>query len=282
MGYVLVHCLVTGARGFLGKKLWKALQATGMSVTATSRQSEGKIVGCPLLEADAFRTLVKRKKPACIVHCAAEVPKNSGEYESHASNVANLKMFQTVLHASLCPVVFISSMTVYPSGLLRPAREEDADLSTAKTEYARGKLQAETLLKEDGRPGLAVRIPGLFGISRREGLVYNLLKSSKTGKIPSLPTNPIMWAGMDVDDAAQSIIRLIQTGISSFETINIGYRQPISVNRLVSIVEELTQTRILHEVIHPDFEMDLQRAEQRDAIPEKNLFQAVEKNLHGF
>lgn len=253
--------LVTGAQGFLGRRVVNELRATGAVVIATGRRVEDGVVCCDLTEARDVASMIEQVAPDRIVHCAAHVPMKLEEYQDDSSAQVSLHMLDSLLLASACPVVYISSMTVYGTQRDRPNAEQDAGDPTSA--YGSGKWQGEQHLMDDGRPALAVRIPGLFGPSRCDGLVYNVMYAAKQGLTPALPASPILWAAMHVDDAVESIVKLAVSPINEFEAINIGYSGVYSIATLVALASDIYDRHFNYAVRQPGFEFDLTRAERR-------------------
>ena len=267
--------LVTGAQGFLGERVVNALRTKGVAVTPTGKRPENGVICCDLAMAEDAARMVAQVSPDRIVHCAAHVPKTREEYGDDNSAQASLCMLDTVLAASACPLVYVSSMTVYGAGRDRPVAEEDAgDPSSA---YGNGKWQGEKHLMADGRASLAVRIPGLFGPSRRDGLVYNVVYAAKHGEAPQLPTVPVLWAAMHVDDAAESIATLAMSQITGFEAVNVGYRGTYSIKELVSAAYNVYGRHTDYTAYQPNFEFDLSCAERHGAVPAGDFREALAK-----
>lgn len=271
-----MHYLVTGAQGFLGKHVVNALRKAGATVTATGRRAANNIHPCDLLDVFSVARMVDEIAPDCIVHCAAYVPQVMDAYNDAESANASLQMLDAILAGSSCPVVFVSSMTVYGTGWGRPTVEEDAGDPTSA--YGRGKWQAESLLKTDGRPAVVIRLPGLFGVSRRSGLVYNVISCFKHGgNLPQLPDKKTVWAAMHVEDAAESIVKLALAPIGDFEAIHIGYSGEYSIDGFISLACDLYDRQEPYAVKHPRFEFDLTRAANRCAAPIGSLRDALVK-----
>jgi len=269
--------LVTGAQGFLGEQVVRALRARGHSVTPVGRRVAEGVSLCDLTVAKDIVRLVDKVAPDRIVHCAAYGPKNSGEYNDSNSMQASLRMLDLVLASSVCPVVYISSMTVYGTEHKNPVVEGDAGDATSA--YALGKWQGEKLLDADGRSCFAVRIPGLFGPVRHDGLVFNMVYAAKYGQMPRLPSTSLLWAAMHVDDAAESIatLALAENLPAGFEAVNIGYRGEYSISTLVSSVANIHGRQVDYAVKQPKFEFDLTRAERYSAVPVCDFREALLK-----
>ena len=141
--------------------------------------------------------------------------------------------------------------------------------------YGHGKMKAEQILIKSNRPCLSVRIPGLYGGNRNSGLVHNLIYSLKNNNIPSLPQEPILWAGMDVSDVAQIILRICRLDWSDLRAINVGYRDKYSINKLVAIVSNVFNKSIKYKVKHPIFQFDLKLLNQMGIKVENNLEKSI-------
>jgi nucleoside-diphosphate-sugar epimerase len=275
LGHDLMHFMVTGAQGFLGQRVVNALRARGYVVTAVGRRAEEGVVCCDLTVKQDVVGVVEQVAPDRIVHCAADVPKTPEEYMNGSSADASLRMLDNVSASSACPLVYISSMTVYGKNRNRPVSEEDAgDPSSA---YGKAKWQGEQRLAADGRSGRALRIPGLFGPSRRDGLVFNVMHAAKYGWTPQLPPAPILWAAMHVDDAAESIASLAILPMDDFEAVNVGYCGIYSIANLVSVAAAAYGRQISYEVKQSNFEFDLTRAERYGALPACSFREALVK-----
>jgi nucleoside-diphosphate-sugar epimerase len=270
-----MHYLVTGAQGFLGHQLIKTLISKGVLLTATGRRPAPNLYECDLTIQAQVRVMIDTIKPDRIIHCAAYVPQNLDEYQDSRASSKSLHMLESLLSVSRCPVVFISSMTVYGTERDRPITEDDAGDPTSA--YGQGKWLAESLLKQANIPAMAIRIPGLFGPQRRKGLVFNLLNAFKHGHNPHLPNSPILWAAMHVDHAAQGIAKLALSGVNSFEAINLGYQGVYSINSLVNMAASIYGHHFEYLISHPNFQFDLTRAEKHCAVPSYTLRDALIK-----
>ena len=250
--------LVTGAAGYLGRHVLAALRAAGAPVAGTSRRGGDGLAACDLLDQAALARLLREVAPATVVHCAAE---RVGRYDDTAAASASVAMVENLLTAGATRIVHVSSMTVYAPDIARPARE---DVTRPGSAYAEGKLAAEGALM--ARPDVAatiLRLPGLFGAPRAGGLVHALCEAAATGGPVTLPSAPVLWAAMHVADAAAVIARAALQPCDSTAVMNLGYAGVFSINRLLDLLAEETGRRLVTEIAHPDFEMDLTRLHSR-------------------
>lgn len=168
--------LLTGANGYLGQYVARKLPGAVWSVEGP-RQPRG----CDLTHPDHVRTLFREVQPQCIVHCAANVPKSAEEYGDDAAARQSALMTSYVRRHSAAPIVFASTLSIH-----------------AHTAYAAGKRAAERCLR---RRDVILRLPGLFGLPRRSGVIYD---SALKGEIKA-SYGP--YPAMHVADAAEYLAR---------------------------------------------------------------------------
>lgn len=259
--------LVTGAAGYLGGRVIDQLRARGIESLGLARGG-GADIACDLLNVGSLRNVIDRTVPRVVVHCAAAVPRNAGGYDDAEAGADSVRMVRNLLDVGVSNIVFASSMTVYGPGHPEPLREDRVDPRSA---YGRAKLEAEALLASAGCTAVALRLPGLFGPPRRNGLVYALCEAIKKGRTPTLPAQPLMWSAMHVDDAASTMVRAALRPPGPGFVTNVGYAGPLSVSLLVQRLGEIAGAQIEYDVPHPSFEMDLGTLQSTLGLPQGDL-----------
>jgi len=184
--------LLTGATGYLGQHVMANIVARKLEGRATSG------VFCDLTKPSAVQVLLERTHPTVIIHCAAKVPKHMADYGNPIAASASVAMMKNLSALSDCPIVFASSCVAS---------------NTIESEYALGKWRAEHYLSTGS---VALRLPGLFGLPRRSGVIYT---AAKMGMIPE-SFGP--YPAMHVQDAAEYLVRAATMPSD-------GNREPISV-----------------------------------------------------
>jgi nucleoside-diphosphate-sugar epimerase len=193
--------LVTGATGYLGQFVLARLLALDCPVTVTSRRGGGVWLPCDLTDAAAVHHLLTCVHPEAVIHCAACVPKTSPDYDDEHQAQLSLVMTYTLATVFTGRMIFASSLTA-----ANPA-----------TDYARGKYLAEGLIRE----GVVMRLPGLFGLPRRSGVIY---EAARSGVIPA-SFGP--WPAMHVQDAAEYLVRAaVMSGDRRREPVTVTYGDP--------------------------------------------------------
>ncbi len=274
--YLKTKILLTGSNGFLGRHLATELAKYNVELIKTTRQKLPDYYSCDLTSETEVSALINKISPDLLIHCAAFVPKTNKEYKSAEILSKNQTILQNILKASKVPIVYISSMTVY--GPSNNMIRHESDSGRPESLYGLSKYENELLLNKDGRNSLSIRIPGLFGKNRTDGVIFNIINSMCNNKNPSLPKDSILWAAMDVEDAAKIIAKLsIELKPNGHVPINVAYPEVYSINRLVNICEEIFNSNIKYEVTHPEFMFNLSKLKKLSMVPTNSLKKSLIK-----
>lgn len=279
----LNRVLVTGAGGYLGQHVLHEVERQGVRAVGLFRQGPAR---CDLLKADEVRAAIRHYNPGVVVHCAAITPGRSEfGYNGEDDARLNASMVENLLAAGVTRVVFISSMTVYGRSQRVPVVESSIDPQSA---YARGKLAAERVLlaAAEQSGGAILRLPGLFGPPRRDGIVYALCSALKRGTPVVLPQDPVTWGAMHVVDAAEVIAQAAihvsgekRNDHKPYIIANVGYPERQSIARLVATLAGMTNVYMRTDVEHPDFEMDLSELAATFGVPNAGLSERLAQML---
>lgn len=247
--------LVTGANGYLGGQVLSMLRKYGANVLGVGRSERCDLV-CDLCDSAATAALIAQYSDCRIIHCAAVVPKSQAGYFDEEAAAKSLEMVRNLANARPRQVVFASSMTVYPDGVLR-AREGDA-VSIGKG-YAASKLEAEGILQECfDTTATILRFPGLFGLPRKGGVLFNSALALARGDAPVLEESLPQWAAMHVEDAAELCIRATSVVPECSMVMNVGYPERMAIADAIARLAALSGREL--SVPEPKwFEFDLSR-----------------------
>ena len=238
VGHDLAPVLVTGGSGYLGRQVLARLEAAGVPCVATSRRGAvGQL--CDLTDPAAVRGLLARAAPSVILHCAARVPASAAAYGDQGAAAESVTMLRVLAEQAPCRIALASSMTVYGAGA---GTDVDEAFSCAPAAgYARGKWEAEQMLFARGFHGdVAFRLPGLFGLPRRSGVLYNAARAFLMRREFELAATDEPWAAVTVADAAQCLVRAAARPLAvPAQAVNVGYEGDYSVADAVGQIAAL-------------------------------------------
>ncbi|HEX2660262.1 MAG TPA: NAD(P)-dependent oxidoreductase [Polyangia bacterium] len=216
--------LVTGACGFLGRRVCQALSATGWRVTGLDRrlaplEKDIDVNGfhefwrCDLRDAVS---IARRQPPRpfdAIVHLDGSPPGQGSLEEMLAENAAGTAALLDVLGGTDCHVVLFSTGLVY--GPQKPPLRE-AMVCLPVDAYARSKLVAESLARarcEISSTPLTIVRPSVVYGEGAPGLWLNtLLTTLRKGDPFATMDGEQIRDFLHVDDAAEAVLAILETG----------------------------------------------------------------------
>jgi nucleoside-diphosphate-sugar epimerase len=209
-----VTVLVTGASGFLGRAVARALVARGEDVRTLQRRPSGvagvKDVAGSVTDPAAVARAVDGV--TAVVHLAAKVSLAGRPEEFEAVNVGGTRiLLDAARRAGVERFVHVSSPSVAHAGSsLVGVGAGPADPEHARGHYARTKAAAELLaLARDGEPGapsvVAVRPHVVWGPGDTQ-LVERVVDRAARGRLPLLGHGAALIDTTYVDNAADGIL----------------------------------------------------------------------------
>jgi nucleoside-diphosphate-sugar epimerase len=262
--------LVTGAAGFLGRRVLREAARAGCDVV-------GLVRGCEVADApegtrvivhewrseSQLAELLERTKVSAVVHCAGHSGRFVGPVDPEILHDANVlltgRLLAAVCRASLpVRVILVSSAAVYGPNAPLPT-PEDAPLDPT-TEYGASKVAAERLGAAYRAEGIDVRIARPFnviGAGESLGSIVGTL-ASQVLAVPAGQTARVRLREtssardfVDADDTARALL-LLATTTSQVGTYNVCTGTAVSVNDLVARAALVWGRRIHVEVTDPE------------------------------
>jgi nucleoside-diphosphate-sugar epimerase len=207
-----VKVLATGASGFLGRAVVRALQQNGHDVRTLQRRPSG-VPGADdhrgsVTDPDATSAAVAGVD--AVVHLAAKVSLAGDPAEFHAVNVEGTRtLLDAAAAAGVSRVVHVSSPSVAHAGhALAGVGAEPADPSAARGEYARTKAEAELLALSrsgDATSLVAIRPHLVWGPGDTQ-LIARVVDRARRGRLPLLNGGTALIDSTYVDNAASGIV----------------------------------------------------------------------------
>jgi nucleoside-diphosphate-sugar epimerase len=247
-----MRILVTGATGFIGRRLVRALatehRVVGVARTQPADPVEGvEWISCDLSQASAVEALPERID--IVAHLA-----QSRHYRAFPERALDIFQVNAASTAALLDYArsaraqtFLFASTGGISGYKPdPIGEEDAPQPNSY--YVTSKLIAEQLIQSyrEHFTTVVLRYFFVYGPGQRGMLVPTLFERVRTG-------TPVVLFGPDgieinpifVDDAVAATVAAL--GLDGHETINIAGKEVVSIRALADLIGELAGTSPRYE-----------------------------------
>jgi GDP-4-dehydro-6-deoxy-D-mannose reductase len=264
--------LVSGAAGFLGRRVLRAALGAGCRVTAViracERESVRELVDTPLVELDwddedALAELLRGATPTAIVHCAGHSGRFAGEPDASELRHANVDLSSRLLEAvsrecSEARVVLLSSAAVYGVRPPIPTRE-DAPLLPAN-EYGASKLLTERVgwaYAARGVRTIVARPFNVIGPGEPPGSIVARLADQALAAPRGGTAHVVLREAasvrdfVDVDDVARALVVLSALGVAG-TAYNVCSGQGVSIAELVDRASRVWQRRVDLSLEDPD------------------------------
>jgi UDP-glucose 4-epimerase len=207
--------LVTGATGFIGRRLCVRLQQAGWRVTALARREvPGPWDHFVVHDLGQGALTLPRDSYEVVYHLAARThafdSSKAAERCYEAVNIGGMQQLLGALHGR-ARVIFASS--VKAAGEETPFEGiDEKDPSMPVTPYGRTKLAAEEWLWQSrfGGQATVLRLPMIYGIGQK-GNFSDFIRGVRSGLMPPLPAVENRRSLLHVDDAVDALLAAYNT-----------------------------------------------------------------------
>ncbi len=192
--------LIVGNRSYLGLHLQNKLK-NSFSIIGTSRNANSSEKYIDFNNPNSFGSLINETFDIVLI-LASEVSgleSNSLNHLTFETNVIGYSRFLEHLidNNNIKHVVFTSSMTVYNSAVGNI--EENADTSCPPHIYGLSKKIGEEITTfkcfKNKIPFLCLRLPGIYGGNRNDGLIYNSIIKLKKNETLNIDLSNLIYLG---------------------------------------------------------------------------------------
>jgi nucleoside-diphosphate-sugar epimerase len=250
--------LVTGAHGFIGSHLTRALLARGYEVGILAREAsdlsrirglEGSIFShaADLRDPASVQKAVEEARPDAVIHLATYYAVEHRPEEVGVMMDTNVKGTIALLEASrdrgISLFLNMSTCAVYRE---RNSPLEETDPVSPQNLYALTKLQAEDACRfyndRLGVPAATLRLFPPYGPADNDRrLIPYVIRSLLAGQDVQLTTGTQRWDFVYVDDVVAALLAALgrPEKTVSAGTLNVGTGNPVSVQDLVTRVHEM-------------------------------------------
>jgi UDP-glucose 4-epimerase len=249
-----MRCLVTGASGFLGSHLARALVAEGHEVLAIVRSSSDlwrlddikaklSFAFASLNTIETVRVPIAQFRPEVAFHLAW-TGGNSSKFVNQTTQVfenvpGTLALVRILAEVGCATVVYAGSSVEYGEFNI-PVRE--SDLPRPANLYGAAKYGAEVLVDglchACGMRFCSVRVFWTYGpMDDGMRMIPSVIASLLDAQRPSLTEGRQMWDFLYIDDAIRAFIRLASTAQAE-GIFNLGSGQPVAIRQVVESIRD--------------------------------------------
>lgn len=223
--------LITGSEGYLGKPLYNYFTKKGFFVKGISRR--GSDIKLNLLDQKKTIKKLNGYKDYTLLHCAGYVPKNFKNYNDK-SNVKNVIITKNILKSEIRNIYYISTLAIFNKNI--NITDKRIKIEKNHNFYCKTKIQSENLLLNSKKKIKILRIPALFGGTRKNGLIFNCIKNLKKKSKFQIKNEYPLWIGMHIDDVTKIIFELIFKNNGKKSIINLTYKKNYNLNQIIQMI----------------------------------------------
>jgi len=264
--------LITGAAGFIGSHLGERLVEAGARVIGVdnlddfydtgfkrrniadlSENASFEFVEADIRDAPAVDRLFLSTRPDKVIHLAARAGvrpsiEDPASYVSvNVDGTANI--LQSASHAGVDRMIFASSSSVYGNNRKVPFHEDhpvDHPISPYAATKKAGELLCHTWFHLHSMPITCLRLFTVFGPRQRPDLaIYKFLQKVSVGEeIPVFGDGSSKRDYTYVGDIIDGVMAALD-GNEGFGVYNLGRGEPVSLNEMVSTIEQVTGQKAL-------------------------------------
>jgi len=220
------NIIIFGSTGFIGKALVEkvSIKKNNLKIMIHTKKNEikcNKFQG-DILRKKSFENQIKDKD--IIINTI-------GQYNNNTSNFVELNIKGGINLLESCrkkkniKIILISSLNVYGESAQKPFKETDD--TKPQNMYGKTKLLTEQLYKmysEIYHLDITIlRLGNVYGNGKKNGLIFNLIKSIKTKKSITITHNGNQIRDyLHIDDAINGILSAVKYQEKGFNVFNIS------------------------------------------------------------
>lgn len=217
--------LLTGADGFLGKKIASVFSAAGYELIKTSHRKKPGYSALDMKDSAGIRKLIAGKRPEVVIHTAANKDNDYCELhreEAYAINVGGTMNVAEACRETGAKMVFISTEYIFDG--TKKGEYGESDGYSPVNYYGETKALAEQEVKKKAGEFLIIR-PGILygfnGLGQAGNYVWFALNEMRQGREVAGFSDQFCCPAL-ADDVADAILRLLEKGRTGIYNVTGG------------------------------------------------------------
>jgi len=246
-----MRAFVTGATGFIGKKLSERLVQEGHEVVCAGRALHklasltGKIepIYLDIEDPDKVREIIRQQRPDILLHCAALVDSKCMNKLLRANAEGSRNVFDACLNEGIEKVVYLSSIAVVSGNPEVPITDDMPYKAT--NPYGESKVAAEKIALEYREKGLKIAIlrpPIVYGEDESHGLKV-LINLIRWRLLPILGKGTNRLHLVDIENVVDVMILALSEERLYEGSYIVADKEILSIRELLDYIAKITGTR---------------------------------------
>ena len=232
--------VVTGAGGFVGRRVVAALVRAGRPVVAVVRTDVPAaltaMAGVRVVTAELGRPLALDCRPVAVIHAAARSGPAGTPAERfvHDNAVATAHVARFAAEAGAAAFVYLSSLSIY--GQVSTPVVDEATPRCNPCPYGMTKYLGERMLQElaERLPSVSLRLPGIVGAGATGPWLARMAAAALAGQALTITNAAALFNNaIHVADLADFIGALVDRRWQGAQAITIGASHPLTVKTLI-------------------------------------------------
>tara|TARA_B100001059_G_C17741355_1_gene531809 strand:+ start:193 stop:1053 length:861 start_codon:yes stop_codon:yes gene_type:complete len=233
--YLKKSILFTGSNGYLGRNFLKTNSSKNI-IKISSSLANNNYIKCDLTNLSDVKNLFNSYNFSKIINLAGYVPKNKEDYSSDQALINEL-IINNIISYFKCDLFHFSTQAVYENNSSLVILEKNK-INMPSNKYAIYKLNAEQQIKKRYKGKYyIIRIPGIFGADRKNGIIYNFIKFIKNEQNNKFKVNtPKIWSTMYYKDVNLLLAKLLKIKINNNLEINYNYYNQPNLTGVINFI----------------------------------------------
>lgn len=242
-----------GANGLVGSSIINYLSDKNFKITGVYNKKNNRLknkknikyVKCNLTNSKLVKKIFDKEKFDIVINSAAVLKPNNRSFESmlkiYNYNVNIQKnLLSEAFNRNIGLFIYFSSISIY-EGIKKRIKVDELQNYNLKSLYALSKICGERFLematKLSNIHGITLRLSGVHGVGRNNGIIYNMFDRAISGKAIKINEPKSVFRLTFIDDINKAVHLIIKKKIKKkYAVYNIAGEEIYSLQKLGKII----------------------------------------------